>query len=492
VIETLIPIQIPPGIFRNGTKMDASGRWYDGNLMRWVEGYPQPVGGWDRVQYTSGALVGQDVSVLGSGSSGAARGSIAFRGSDGTFRFAYGLMDQVGMINPAESDFIELLAPAVTLGSALAVPDDVFGSLDVAEADSWSFDVFGSSLVFVGTADGRLWVWAGTSGFTATVAANAPTSNKAVVVTPERFVVLLGAGGNQRKVQWADQESTTVWTPTSLNQAGDFEIQTKGRIMCGARTKAETLIWTDTDLHTMNFIGGSLVYSFAQAGDNCGIISRLAKVTVDTQAFWMGRNNFFRYDGFVQPIRCDVHDYVFEDFNKTQASQVWAMTIAEFSEVWWFYCSAASSTIDRYVIYNYRDNHWSIGEMARTTGADSGVLEQPMMIGVDRLLYYHETDEARTDGTAYLESGPITLDKDRTMRIQRIVPDGSALGDAQMSLYTSMFPLESETLNGPYSLANPTDVRLSAKHIRVKITEADDVSWRVGVPQLGVIPQGRR
>jgi hypothetical protein len=246
------------------------------------------------------------------------------------------------------------------------------------------------------------------------------------------------------------------------------------------------------DLWSMNFIGGSLVYSFQQEGDQCGIVSRHAMVVTDSQVLWMGRNNFFRYDGFVQPIPCEVHDYVFEDFNYVQASQVWAMTIAEYSEAWWFYCSSESTTIDKYVVYNYRDNWWSVGELARTTGVDAGIMPYPIMVAYDRNLYHHEIGEDRDGATPFLESGPVTLDKDRVMRIQRIVPDVSALGDAEVSVYTSMYPTESETLNGPYSLANPTDVRLSAKHIRLRVEEAAATSWRVGTIQLGVIPQGRR
>jgi hypothetical protein len=488
VIETLIPVKIPPGIFRNGTKLDASGRWYDGNLMRWVEGYPQPIGGWRLSSNVSGGTF----PVLGSGAALAFRGAIAWRTQSGASRFAMGAMDALLVVDPSTT-VVHGIRPTggVTAGNQHAIASGT-GTYSIDEADSWSFDLFGDSLVSVFTSDGRLLIWDGSFSTVSSVVANAPTGNAGVVVTPERFLVALGAGGNGRKVQWADQETTTTWSPTSDNQAGDFELQTNGRIRCGARTKQQTLIWTDTDLHTMTYIGGGLVYSFAQAGDNCGTISPRAHVVTDTQAFWMGRNNFFKYDGFVQPIPCEVHDYVFENFNSIQASKVWAMTVAEFSEVWWFYCSAASTEIDRYVVYNHRANHWSIGALARTCGVDAGALPVPLMIGTDKRLYEHEILEDRGDETPYLESGPVTLDKDRVMRIQRIVPDGSALGDARMSIYTSMFPMESETLNGPYSMANPTDVRLSAKHIRIRVEELDDVSWRVGVPQLGVIPQGRR
>jgi hypothetical protein len=480
--ETLVPVKLPPGIFRNGTKLDASGRWYDGNMMRWVEGFPQPIGGWEDTDF---------VNTLGSSAGVKAVSAFAHRLTDGTVRLAVGLMDGGVVVVPGGDNLgLSPTGGLLATGRDFAIPSDTAGDYDISEADTWSFDLLGDTLVYVVTCDGRLITKAGALG--SSLPSAAPTDNKAVVVTPERFVTLLAADGNSRRVQWADQESTTVWAPLSTNQAGSFDLATSGRIMAGRRSKGQTLIWTDVDLWSMNFIGGSLVYSFQQEGDQCGIVSRHAMVVTDSQVLWMGRNNFFRYDGFVQPIPCEVHDYVFEDFNYVQASQVWAMTIAEYSEAWWFYCSSESTTIDKYVVYNYRDNWWSVGELARTTGVDAGIMPYPIMVAYDRNLYHHEIGEDRDGATPFLESGPVTLDKDRVMRIQRIVPDVSALGDAEVSVYTSMYPTESETLNGPYSLANPTDVRLSAKHIRLRVEEAAATSWRVGTIQLGVIPQGRR
>lgn len=504
MIETLVPVNLPPGLYRNGTKLDASGRWYDGNLVRWVEGRPRPVGGWQRLEDGDGVPLAEiATTTLPAPQPDIHRTAFAYRTSDGDVTLVFGSAKSVwAVIKNASDQWVRstpATASALTLGFRVAGTDSF--TLELIPADTWSFDNFGNTLVGVLTSDGRLMQRAGT-GSSLTAVSGAPTGNKAVVVTPERFVVLLGAGGDVRKVQWADQESISTWTPTAENQAGDFTLQTNGQLMCGARSKSQTLLWTDTDLWSMNYIGGELVYGFQQEGDNCGIISRNAKVVVDTQAYWMGRDNFYRYDGFVQPIPCDVRDYVFGTFSRIQASQIWAMSLAQFGEVWWFYCSNDDAEKpDRYVAFNYRDHYWHFGELERTCGFDAGLMQTPIMVGVDpedanqptlAHIFEHETGTDRRDEVPYLESGPITLDKDRVMRIQRVVPDVSALGDAELSIYTSMYPTQSETLHGPYSLANPTDVRLSAKHIRLRVEEATETDWRLGTLQLGVLPQGRR
>jgi hypothetical protein len=505
MIETRIPIQLPPGIFRNGTRQDAIGRWYDGNLMRWVEGYPQPVGGWREAQSSTGGALG----ALTADATARFNSALAWRRNNGDPRLALGnnltLMVFNGEIIGGNTTNLGLGAGLTTGGATSVMTGGTYGAgaygdgpygdgsgaLALVEAASWQLDTFGEVLLAMLSSDGRLLQWDGASA-SLTGVSGAPVDNIGLVVTPERFVVILGADGDARKIEWADQESLTVWTPSSSNQAGGFTIQTRGRLRCGLRTKSQTLIWSDADLWSMNYIGGSLVYGFQQEGDKCGIIGPHAKAATDTQVFWMGRNSFFMYDGFVKKLPCEVHDYVFEDFNELQGAQVWAHTLAEFGEVWWYYCSSSSDTIDRYVAYNYQQNHWHFGRLSRTCGVDADVYSRPVLVGVDRKLYEHETGEDRDGEVPYLESGIVTPDRNRVIRVQRLIPDGNALGDANLSVYTSMFPVEAETLNGPYSMANPTDVRLTGRHFRLRVEEANETSWRVGVPELGVIPQGRR
>ena len=212
--------------------------------------------------------------------------------------------------------------------------------------------------------------------------ANAPIDNKGMVVTEERFIFALGAGGNSRKVQWCDKENNTVWAAAATNEAGDIELATAGQIMQGIRSRGVTLILTDTDAHVAQYIAPPYVYSFQRIGTHCGAVSRLSAVAVDRGVFWYGQENFHYFDGnTVSTLKCDVHDYVFGDFNKDQQSKVWGMSVGTEDEIWWFYCSSQSTEIDRYVAYDAAEGHWLIGNLSRTAGVSRGVFAHPFMAG---------------------------------------------------------------------------------------------------------------
>ena len=216
----------------------------------------------------------------------------------------------------------------------------------------------------------------------ASVVATAPINNKGIVVTEERFLMCLGAGGNSRKIQWSDKEDLSTWTAAANNEAGDIELATSGQCMQGVRTRGGTIILTDTDCHLATYVGPPYVYSTNRIATNCGTVSRASAVAVDQGCFWFGQENFHYFDGnSVQTLKCDVHDYVFGDFNTAQQSKVWGVSIGSESEIWWFYPSGASLEIDRYVAYDYRDGHWLIGNLSRTSGTSRGVFAYPFMAG---------------------------------------------------------------------------------------------------------------
>ena len=211
---------------------------------------------------------------------------------------------------------------------------------------------------------------------------NAPIDNKAHVVTEERFLFALGAGGNSRKVQWCDFENLTQWSAATTNQAGSHELATAGQVMQGIRTRAGTLIITDTDAHLATYIGPPYIYSFQRIATECGAVSRFSAVDTDVGTFWHGQENFFYFDGnTVQVLPCDVHDYVFDDFNPSQQSKIWGYVNGTNNEVWWYYCSSEATEIDKYVAYNYREKHWLIGNMSRTSGVSRGVFAYPFLAG---------------------------------------------------------------------------------------------------------------
>jgi hypothetical protein len=291
---------------------------------------------------------------------------------------------------------------------------------NLVAATTWSLDNWGEYLLACSTADGRILEWQLGTSSKAAVVANAPTNNLGLIVTEERFVFALGAGGNPRKVAFSDREDNTTWTPAATNEAGDIELQTSGQIETAIRTRGQTLIITDVDAHTARYIGPPYVYGFERVGTSCGIISRRAAADVDMGVFWMGNGGFFRFDGnVVSEIPCAVHDYVFGDLNTSQKSKTWAFTNGQFGEIWWFYCSGSSTEIDRYVAFDYKENHWLIGNLSRTSGASRGVFEYPMLMGQDGAMFDHEV------GLSYVDTQTYTVTVASVDGSNRFILDGS-------------------------------------------------------------------
>jgi hypothetical protein len=378
-----------------------------------------------------------------------------------------------------------------TLAYGTARPDTGL----ITPATTWSMDTWGEYLIACSNADGKIYEWQ--LGFTTpTLAAaitNAPTGNKAILVTAERILFALGAGGNPRKVQWCDQENNTVWTPAGDNQAGDYELATPGTLLAGKRVKGVNLLFTDVDVHTAQYVGAPFVYGFEKAGSGCGLISAQAVAAIDTAAIWMSKSGFWIYDGYVKPLPSDVSDYVFGNINFNQASKVYAVHNSKFGEIWWYYPSSASNENDSYVTFNYRENHWNIGTLARTAGTDAGVFANPLAVSTDGFIYEHEVGFAYDSASLYAESGPVQLGNgDNIMSVRQVVPDEQTLGEAVVSFKTRNYPTGTQSTFGPYTAANPTDVRFAARQVNMKVTGAVLADWRIGVMRLDAIPSGKR
>ena len=441
------------------------------------------------------------------------RGAISWRTNSATSRMAFGTATKLWIFG--EGDLNDVTPAGFTTGGVDAVQSSgnygggaygigPYGTGDdsqvsTTEANTWQLDNHGEDLVAVAFSDGKIYVHdtsAGASGL-ATVLTNAPTDNRGVVVTPERFVVALGAAGDRRQVQWADVDDRTDWTAVPNNQAGDLILPGKGEILGGRRGRNETLIWTDVDLFAMRFIGGEFVYQIPQVGSNCGAVSRHAMQVVDGQAFWMGHRGFFLYNGFVRALPSEVGDFVFNDINLVQVSKIWCDSRAAYGEVTWYYPSASSSECDKYVTYNYRSNIWYFGDLERTAGADRGAFGTSLASDAGGVWYQHETgfsylDPAGATLTPNAESGPIEIgDGDVVMNIRALIPDENTLGDLDISLLTRLYPLLTETETGPLTAASPTDVRLQARQVRLKIEQSAS-GWRLGTLRLDVTPGGRR
>jgi len=490
-----IPLQLPPGVYKNGTEYQSKGRWNDANLVRWYEGTIRPVGGWRKRQ--SSQLTGRP------------SGIISWRDNSGDRWIAAGTQSKLYAIN-ALGTTKEITPTGIVAGNADAVVKlgygfgaygtDEYGTIrrdtgTFTPATTWALDTWGEFLVACASSDGKLYEW--DLGFAtpdlAVAITNAPTNNQSLLVTDERFLFALGAGGNPRKVQWSDQEDNTTWTPSTLNQAGDFELTSVGTLQCGKRFRGTALLFTDVDVHVATYIGPPFVYSFERAGTGCGVISKQSVGVNDNAAIWMSQNGFWYYDGFVKPLVSDVSDYVFSNINRTQASKVYCVHNSKFGEMWWFYPSSGSNENDSYVLFNYRENHWSIGSLSRTSGVDAGVFENPLMTSADGYVFEHEVGFDYDGAKPYVESGPIEIATgDRVVSVNEMVPDENTQGDVQARFSTRFYPNAPEFKFGPYSMANPTPVRITGRQIALRIEGVTNTSWRVGVPRLNVVIGGKR
>ena len=491
----LVPIKIPAGVYRNGTEYQSAGRWYDSNLVRWFENTLRPWGGWRKRSSSQ--------------MTGTARGLITWRDNSNGRWIVAGTPTKLYVMN--EDGVLKDITPTTftsgitdatlktgygygTYGSysyGVARPD--LGSL--TPATTWTMDTWGEYLVACSSADGQLLEWQlGFATPTKAVAiTNAPTSCAAVMTTAERFVFSLGASGNPRKVSWCDQENNTVWTPSTTNQAGDFEINSVGSLKCGKRVRGINLLFTDVDVHVATYIGLPYVYSFEKAGSGCGVISSQAVAAIDTAAMWMSKSGFWVYDGYVKPLVSDVGDYIFQNINYNQSSKIYAVHNSKYGEIIWFYPSSQSNENDSYVVYNYRESHWAIGSLSRTSGTDRGVFTNPLMISSDGYIYEHEVGFTYDGGTPYAESGPYEIGSgDNIMSVRRVIPDEQTLGEVVVSFKTRMYPTSEETTYGPYSAAQPTDVRFAARQVKVRYTGNVLDDWRVGVNRFDVVAMGKR
>jgi hypothetical protein len=394
----------------------------------------------------------------------------------------------------------------------------------------WQFDNYGENLI-IQQVDGAAYEWlpSGGIGTRAVVLAGAPTKSKyALVSTPDRHLVCFGTetilgdptSQDPMFVRFSDQEDIGDFVATATNTAGGQRLTDGNEIISALRSRGQILIWTDTSLHGQQYLGPPYTFGFQQLGANCGIIAPHAAADVNGVAYWMSKDAFFVFDGTVRKIPCTVQDYVYGDINIVQAFSVNVGINTQFNEVTWYYPSLSSDFVNRFVTYNYLENVWSIGSLARTSWRDIGTFENPLAteylpldtgatittiygLTPGRTHLYNQEDGVDANGEpieAYIYSGYFDIgDGDQVLFMKRFIPDFKRqVGDLTVRLLLRLYPQTSATPSSldPYIITPTTDkvdTRARGRQIQLRI-ESDELggTWRFGTMRVDIQPDGLR
>jgi len=410
------------------------------------------------------------------------------------------------------------------------------GAADFAQMRLWSHGNFGEDLVF-NPRGGAIYTWDASGGSPLATrgvpvsslggATDVPLMANSVLVSDiSRFVFAFGCNEylattlDPLLVRWSDQESMVDWAPTPLNQSGGLRLSIGSEIVARRQLRQEVLVWTDAALYVMQYIGPPAVWGAQLMGDNISIAGPNAATTAVGSAFWMGNKKFYVYNGQVQTLNCDLLQYVFNDFNFDQVLQVTAGTVEEYNEIWWFYPSSGSIVPDRYVVYNYAENIWYMGNMTRYAWNDSRILDRPLAAGADRLVS-HEfgTDDNYTDVSepihSYIESAEFDLeDGEKFSFVRKVIPDITFNGSTSASptATLTLYPMRNTGSgfgssvggddNAPMvrGVSAPVETFTEQLYLRVRgrqlvmRIEANQLgtTWQSGAMRLELRPDGQR
>ena len=387
----------------------------------------------------------------------------------------------------------------------------------------WAQDNYEEDLLF-NAFDGTPYYWDKTLGLgnrasslaSQASASDAPTITRRIMVGPKQHVLCLACnplGGTDQDmllVRWSNTVDDNIfdWTPTVTGNAGDLHVSSGSEIITAQKTRQEVLIWTDTSLHSLTHIGGDNTFALNMVANNVSILGPNAATTVGDKVFWIDRENFYAYTGSVQTIPCTLLRYVFDDINLEQNFKCFAASNKMFDEVFWFYPSASSSEIDRYVKFNFTENTWDLGTLSRTAWVDYGLHDNPRACGRDasdvNFVYVHESGN-NNDGaamTSFIESSDFDLgDGEQFMFVDRLIPDIDITGvDADASvnyiLKTRNFPGDSFSTNSTSAVKSTTQqafLRSRSRQASLRIeSDVTDITWTLGDLRLNIRPDGRR
>jgi len=352
--------------------------------------------------------------------------------------------------------------------------------------------------------------------------------NAFTVSDASRFVLVFGTNDygsttiDPMLIRWSDQESLTTWVPAITNQAGSARLSHGSKIVTTLQSRQEILVWTDSSLYSLQYLGPPYVWGTQLLADNLSIASPNAAAMASGVTYWMGVDKFYKYDGRVQTLRCDLLRHIYSDINTLQYDQVFANTNEGFNEVWWFYCSATSNTIDRYAIYNYTEDIWYYGNMARTAWLDTGLRNFPLAATYSYNIVNQESgvDDNETGTTLPIEASITSAQFDigdghNFAFVYRMIPDMTFRGSTSGTTPSVTMYLQglnnsgsgiTQTGNAAVSYTGTAPsvinvdeftgqlyIRIRGRQMQMKITSnALGVQWQLGAPRIDIRPDGRR
>jgi len=402
----------------------------------------------------------------------------------------------------------------------------------------WDAYNFGTDLIY-NPKGGALYYWEAALGLTSrgvllsskAGASDVPLMADNILVSDaSKFVLAFGVNDygsvdkNPMLIRWSDQESPVDWTISSTKQAGFLQLSHGTYIQAVAQVRQEILIWTDTSMYSLQYLGAPIVWGSQLLADNVSIISDRAWATASGVTYWMGDEKFYKYSGRTETLNCDLRGSIFTDFNFGQKQQVFASTVEQFNEIWWFYCTADSNTINRYVVYNYLENAWYDGTLARTAWIDNSVVSSvPVSADYNNRLIYQETgiNDSATLTTlpieAYITSSEFDIDDGHNFGfIWRVLPDITFRGSeaATPSVEMTLLPLQNSgsgynnplsqggSSSGTVARSSVVDVEQFTGQINVRVrgrqmafkvrSTALGVQWQLGAPRIDIRPDGRK
>jgi hypothetical protein len=614
-------ILFKPGVNRENTRYTTEGGWYDCDKVRFRQGTPEKIGGWQRISATTflgvcrslwnwvtlgsqnllgvgthlkfyienggaynditplrkaPATLGNNPFATTSGSAtvvvtdatgGFANGAfVTFSGAtavggltlNGEFQLStigvsattYSITASSAASSTATGGGASVLATyQINPGPEYAVPLTGWGagswgsgtwglgSTSVDALRIWNQSNFGQNLIF-GPRGEEIYYWdANTSLTTRGVllsslagASDVPLHQNFLLVSDtSRFVIVFGTNEigdtilDPMLIRWSDQEDAVQWTPSITNQAGSVRLSHGSKIVTALQSRQEILVWTDSSLYSLQYLGPPFVWGSQLLADSISIVGPSAAAIASGVTYWMGVDKFYKYDGRVQTLRCDLRQYIFSDINSAQYEQVFASTNEGFNEVWWFYCSSNSNAVDKYVAYNYAEDIWYYGTMARTAWLDSGLRNYPLAATYNYNVVNHEqgVDDNAT-GTAlpieaYISSSQFDIGDGHNFGfVWRVLPDitfrGSTATSPQATMYLQPLQNSGSGYNNPQSVAGSNsgvvtrtavipveeftgqiNTRVRGRQMAFKIdSTALGVTWQLGAPRIDIRPDGRR